>query len=96
MVSGAIHMPYRTEPLKNRTAASFVREGYCHTTPIHDPALCNATDEYEVRDALFQFDGALWSWDPRALEVQWAYEEEVKAFGYSFSKEQKELVESFG
>jgi len=95
LVSGTIHVPYMHEDLKHRTPDDLIHEGYCSLT--RNTTMCRQTDkEYELRDALFQYDGGLWSWDRRAMAAQVAYEEEVKRFGYTFSERQRELVRSFG
>jgi hypothetical protein len=93
LVSGSLHMPYLSKALKNRTAVDFIREGFCSLT--HDTTMCDPVNEYELRASFFEYDGGLWTWDPRVETVQREYEEEVKKFGYSFSKAQRELVKSF-
>lgn len=92
LVSGTLHWPYLHEVLKDRTMEDAVSEGYC--TTAHDTEHCTAHDPNTVRDALFQYDGGLWTWDPRALAAQHAYEQEVRDFGYSYSRAQWELVSS--
>jgi hypothetical protein len=92
-VSGAIHVNYLDTAMAERH--DFVEEGYCDTRQVPDPELCPRSEDVGIRDALFQFDGALWTWDERAMKTQDEYWREVRSSGWNYSQAQRGLVSVF-
>ena len=74
VVSGALHVPYMSKVLGSADPWRHAADGLAPAATI--------------RAALFDYDGAQWTWDDRALAAQYAHYGDMAHMGYRFSPAQ--------